>query len=83
MSPVSAGAKLEGLHLALPSRRPVSAPAERHPLDAGTGAGLIAALPADACGIAETARLVRYLAAESAGQCGPCLFGLAAIFGDW
>ena len=48
-------------------------------LDAGTGAGLIAALPADACGIAETARLVRYLAAESAGQCGPCLFGLAAI----
>src|SRR5579872_966276 len=48
-------------------------------LDAGTGAGLIAALPADAGGIAETARLVRYLAAESAGQCGPCLFGLAAI----
>jgi NADH:ubiquinone oxidoreductase subunit F (NADH-binding) len=36
-------------------------------------------LPADACGIAETARVVRYLAAESAGQCGPCLFGLAAI----
>ena len=48
-------------------------------LGAGTGAGLIAALPADACGIAETARVVRYLAAESAGQCGPCLFGLAAI----
>ena len=47
-------------------------------LGAGTGAGLIAALPADACGIAETARVVRYLAAESAGQCGPCLFGLAA-----
>ena len=48
-------------------------------LDAGTGAGLIAALPADACGMGETARLVRYLAAESAGQCGPCRFGLAAI----
>ena len=32
-------------------------------LGAGTGAGLIAALPADACGIAETARVVRYLAA--------------------
>ena len=29
--------------------------------------------------MAETARVVRYLAAESAGQCGPCLFGLAAI----
>lgn len=48
-------------------------------LGAGTGAGVIAALPADACGIAETARVVRYLAAESAGQCGPCVFGLAAI----
>ena len=48
-------------------------------LGAGTGAGVIAALPADACGIAETVRVVRYLAAESAGQCGPCLFGLAAI----
>ncbi len=47
-------------------------------LGAGTGAGLIAALPADACGMAETARVVRYLAAES-GQCGPCPFGLAAI----
>jgi NADH:ubiquinone oxidoreductase subunit F (NADH-binding) len=48
-------------------------------LGAGTGAGLIAALPAAACGLAETARVVRYLADESAGQCGPCLFGLDAI----
>jgi NADH:ubiquinone oxidoreductase subunit F (NADH-binding) len=46
---------------------------------AGPGAGLIAALPADACGLAETARIARYLAAESAGQCGPCVFGLASI----
>jgi NADH:ubiquinone oxidoreductase subunit F (NADH-binding) len=52
------------------------------PLDAGVGAGLIAALPADACGLAETARVVRYLADESAGQCGPCLFGLGAIAGE-
>jgi NADH:ubiquinone oxidoreductase subunit F (NADH-binding) len=52
------------------------------PLDAGTGAGLIAALPADACGLAETARVVRYLADESAGQCGPCLFGLDAVAGE-
>jgi NADH:ubiquinone oxidoreductase subunit F (NADH-binding) len=50
-------------------------------LGAGVGAGLIAALPADACGLAETARVVRYLANESAGQCGPCLFGLDAIAG--
>jgi NADH:ubiquinone oxidoreductase subunit F (NADH-binding) len=46
------------------------------------GAGLIAALPADVCGLAETARVARYLAAESAGQCGPCLFGLDAIAGE-
>lgn len=52
------------------------------PLGAGVGAGLIAALPADACGFAETARVVRYLADESAGQCGPCLFGLDAIAGE-
>ena len=52
------------------------------PLGAAVGAGLIAALPADACGLAETARVTRYLADESAGQCGPCLFGLDAIAGE-
>jgi len=51
-------------------------------LGAGVGAGLIAALPEDACGLRETARLVRYLAGESAGQCGPCLFGLDAVAGQ-
>ena len=52
------------------------------PVGGGIGAGLIAALPADACGLAETARVVRYLADESAGQCGPCLFGLDAVAGE-
>jgi NADH:ubiquinone oxidoreductase subunit F (NADH-binding) len=52
------------------------------PLAASPGAGLIAALPGDVCGLAETARLAGYLAAESAGQCGPCVFGLAAIAGE-
>jgi NADH:ubiquinone oxidoreductase subunit F (NADH-binding) len=51
-------------------------------LGAGPGAGLVAALPDDACGLAETARVARYLAAESAGQCGPCLFGLDSIAGE-
>ncbi len=49
------------------------------PLRAVPAAGLVAALPAAACGLAETARVARYLADESAGQCGPCVFGLDAI----
>jgi NADH:ubiquinone oxidoreductase subunit F (NADH-binding) len=40
------------------------------------GCGLLAVLPAGHCGLAETARLVGWLAAEGAGQCGPCAFGL-------
>jgi NADH:ubiquinone oxidoreductase subunit F (NADH-binding) len=43
------------------------------------GAGVVAGLPADRCGPAETARVLRYLALESAGQCGPCLNGLPRI----
>jgi NADH:ubiquinone oxidoreductase subunit F (NADH-binding) len=43
------------------------------------GAGVIAALPEDVCGLREVARVTRYLAAESAGQCGPCLNGLPRI----
>jgi NADH:ubiquinone oxidoreductase subunit F (NADH-binding) len=43
---------------------------------ASVGAGIIVGLPGDRCGLIETARSVRYLALESAGQCGPCLNGL-------
>jgi NADH-ubiquinone oxidoreductase-F iron-sulfur binding region len=48
----------------------------------GAGApGIGPGKPTDACGLAETARVVRYLADSSAGQCGPCLFGLDAVAG--
>jgi NADH:ubiquinone oxidoreductase subunit F (NADH-binding) len=43
------------------------------------GAGVLVALPASRCGLAETANVARYLALESAGQCGPCLNGLPRI----
>ena len=43
------------------------------------GCGVIYAFPASACGIAETARVARYLAEETAGQCGSCVNGLASI----
>jgi NADH:ubiquinone oxidoreductase subunit F (NADH-binding) len=42
------------------------------------GCGVVMVLPTTSCGVAETARILRYLAGESAGQCGPCVFGL-----DW
>ena len=47
--------------------------------DMSLGARAIVALPARACGLVETARIARYLADESAGQCGPCVHGLGAI----
>jgi NADH:ubiquinone oxidoreductase subunit F (NADH-binding) len=55
---------------------------DRHALrDVGApiGCGLIAVLDYQACGLAETARLLSWLASESAGQCGPCTSGLPVV----
>ena len=52
------------------------------PLGGALGARAIIALPATSCGVLETARVARYLAAESAGQCGPCVHGLSAVADD-
>ena len=49
---------------------------------ASPGAGVVIVVPEGACGIAETARIMAWYAAESAGQCGPCVFGLGALAGE-
>ncbi|HUB36470.1 MAG TPA: NADH-ubiquinone oxidoreductase-F iron-sulfur binding region domain-containing protein [Solirubrobacteraceae bacterium] len=49
------------------------------PLQASFGAGVVALLSQDACPVAETTRVARWLALQSARQCGPCVHGLDAI----
>jgi NADH:ubiquinone oxidoreductase subunit F (NADH-binding) len=46
---------------------------------AALGCGALVALPASSCPVAETVRIAIYLATETAGQCGPCVHGTAAI----
>jgi NADH:ubiquinone oxidoreductase subunit F (NADH-binding) len=43
------------------------------------GAGVVLLLSEGACPVAETTRVLRWLASQSARQCGPCVHGLRAI----
>jgi NADH:ubiquinone oxidoreductase subunit F (NADH-binding) len=43
---------------------------------ASTGAGVLIVLPPGVSGMSQTARIVAYLAGQSARQCGPCVNGL-------
>jgi NADH:ubiquinone oxidoreductase subunit F (NADH-binding) len=52
---------------------------ELRQLGGSLGSGVVFVLSARACGVAESARALAYLARESAGQCGPCANGLPAI----
>ncbi|MFR9789803.1 NADH-ubiquinone oxidoreductase-F iron-sulfur binding region domain-containing protein [Streptomyces sp. MB22_4] len=73
-----AGTWLPAAHLDTPlARRDLA------PLGAAPGAGVLVALPRAACGLGETARMLAYLAAHSARQCGPCHFGLPAVAEDF
>jgi NADH:ubiquinone oxidoreductase subunit F (NADH-binding) len=66
----------------VPADRAWGAPFSRtglQPLGAAPGAGVVIVLPASACGLSETARVLRWYRGESAGQCGPCVHGLADI----
>lgn len=57
---------------------PVSEKAARR-AGATLGAGVIVALPRDVCPLAEMADVVRYMEGQGAGQCGPCVHGLAEL----
>lgn len=45
--------------------------------------GPVCSSPPEACGLAGTADVLGCLAAQSAGQCGPCRFGLPAVAQDF
>ncbi len=47
------------------------------------GIAAVHALPVRACGLEYTAKVLAFLAAESARQCGPCTFGLPSIAADF
>jgi NADH:ubiquinone oxidoreductase subunit F (NADH-binding) len=47
------------------------------------GPGVIDVLDPRECPVEYVDRMLTYAAGESAGQCGPCMFGLPAIAADW
>ena len=51
-------------------------------IGATAGVGIVVVLGPTACGLMESARIARYMAGQSAGQCGPCVYGLPAIADD-
>lgn len=47
--------------------------------NATPGCGVLYFLPQEECGVSTVASLASWFSRESAGQCGPCVFGLEAI----
>lgn len=56
--------------------------ADLAPYGLAVGSGVIRVLAPAECPWPHIAELVRYAAGESAGQCGPCMFGLPAVADD-
>jgi NADH:ubiquinone oxidoreductase subunit F (NADH-binding) len=53
------------------------------PHGASTGAGVVQVLGEEECGLMIASAILRYLAGQSAGQCGPCRFGLDSLAGEF
>ncbi|HYO42116.1 MAG TPA: NADH-ubiquinone oxidoreductase-F iron-sulfur binding region domain-containing protein [Candidatus Limnocylindrales bacterium] len=54
-------------------------PAAMHEAGLTFGCGIVGVLGVGSCGVAATAEILAFMARESAGQCGPCVYGLGAI----
>jgi NADH:ubiquinone oxidoreductase subunit F (NADH-binding) len=52
-------------------------------LGGALGPGIVTVWNPAECPVETAARLISYGAGESAGQCGPCMFGLPALAADW
>ncbi len=50
---------------------------------AAVGPGVLTVLDPWTCPLDVVGQLLRYAAGESAGQCGPCMFGLPAVAREW
>jgi NADH:ubiquinone oxidoreductase subunit F (NADH-binding) len=51
-------------------------------IDATLGAGIVLVLDDATCALGELSRVTSWLAQQSTRQCGPCTFGLPALFAD-
>lgn len=60
------------------ARTPLTEEAMRS-IGSSLGAGVVVLLSTGVCPLAEVAQVVRYLEGEGAGQCGPCIHGLAGL----
>lgn len=64
---------VRGLSISRPALRAAGLP---------LNAGVVARLSNDTCALGEVAAVSSWLAAQSAGQCGPCFFGLPTVARD-
>lgn len=56
---------------------------QRPPVLGPAGTGVLRVLPSHDCPLEQVEDLLRVAVNESAGQCGPCMFGLPALLHDW